>query len=340
MKPMRIAMSLVIVLLGVLVAAGCGGSDESVPSGSVAVVDGTEITKAELDALIGRAKKSYVSQKRDFPKAGTAEYQSLQTQAVAFLVQRAEYDQEAESLGLTVSDKDVDARVAEVKKTYFENNQKKLDKQLADQGYTTETFRADIRAQLVSEKLFESVTKDVQATDADAKKYYDDNRSQYDVPESREVRHILVKTRAEAEDVVAQLEGGGDFAAIAKKVSLDPGSKDNGGKLTITKGQTVAPFDQTAFLLKTDQVSKPIKTEFGYHVIQPLGEVKPGKTTPFEQVKAQIKTQLADTKKNEAIQKWAAETRKSYDGKVSYATGFAPPAAATTSSTTSTTTTG
>lgn len=336
MKPMRIALPLVLVLLGVLVAAGCGGSDQSVPSDAVAVVDGTEISKAELDAVLGRAKKSYTSQKRDFPKAGTAEYQSLQTQAVAFLVQRAEYDQEAESLGVAITDEDIDARIADVKKTYFANDQAKLDKQLAEQGYTTEAFRADIRAQLVSEKLYNSVTKDVKPTDADAKKYYDENRAQYDVPESRDVRHILVKTQAEADDVLAQLEAGGDFAVIAKKVSLDPGSKDNGGKLTITKGQTVAPFDQAAFLLKTDQLSKPIKTEFGYHVIQPVGDVKPGQTTPYEKVKAQIIAQLADTKKNEAIQAWAAETRKSYDSKVSYATGFAPPVASTTTSSTTT----
>ncbi len=334
MKSMRIALALVVVLLGVLVAAGCGGSDESVPSGSVAVVDGTEIPKAELDALLARAKKSYASQKREFPKAGTAEYQSLQTQAVAFLVQRTEYDMEAESLGLAITDKDVDARVAEVKKEYFSNDQAKLDKQLSDQGYTNDTFRADIRAQIVSEKLYDSVTSDIKITDEDAKKYYDENSANYQVAESRDVRHILVKTRAEAEKVVAQLANGESFAAIAKQVSLDPGSKDNGGKLTISRGQTVAPFDQSAFLLKTNQVSKPIKTEFGYHVIEPLGEIKPAKATPFDEVKAQIKTQLLDTRKNEAIQKWAADIRKDYDSKVSYAAGFAPPETPTTSTST------
>lgn len=359
MKPKRIALPLVLVLvvLGVLVAAGCGGSDSSVPSGAVAVVDGSEISKAELDALLGRAKKSYTAQKREFPKAGTAEYQSLQTQAVAFLVQRAEYSKEAESLGLSITDKEIDARIAQYKKTYFGNDQKKLDKQLVDQGYTNDTFRADIRAQLVSEKLYARITKDVTVTDAEIKKYYDQNASQYATPESREVRHILIAVNAEgvgvsevknggdqkidfaksrvlADKVYSELAAGGDFAAIAKRSSQDPGSKANGGKLTITRGQTVAPFDRTAFLLKVDQISRPVKTEFGYHLIQPLGEIKPASTTPFDQVKAQIKTQLTDTKKNEAIQKWAADTRKSYDGKVSYATGFAPPAAATTSSTT------
>ena len=95
MKPTRVVLS-VLVALAVLVAAACGGTDQSVPADAVAVVDGTPVTKAELDELLARAKKSYTDQKRAFPKAGTAEYQALQTQAVAFLVQRAEYDKRAE----------------------------------------------------------------------------------------------------------------------------------------------------------------------------------------------------------------------------------------------------
>ena len=81
-----------------LVAAGCSGSDE-VPTDAVAVVDGTEITRNVLDELIARAKKSYTAQKRAFPKAGTPEYQSLQTQAVAYLVQRDEYERRPRSSG-------------------------------------------------------------------------------------------------------------------------------------------------------------------------------------------------------------------------------------------------
>ena len=90
------------------------------------------------------------------------------------------------------------------------------------------------------------------------------------------MRHILVKTKAKADDIYDQLKGGADFAALAKKYSEDTGSKANGGKLTISKGQTVAPFDQTAFLLKTNEISQPVKTEFGYHVIQPIGDGEAG----------------------------------------------------------------
>ena len=200
MKPFRIAL-FVPVVLAVLVASACGGSSsQSVPADSVAVVDGTSITTAELEALIGRAKKSYQSQKRAFPKAGTVEYQSLQTQAVAFLVQRAEYDKKADEMKLTVTDKEVAARLALIKKQYYSNSQATLSKQLAQQGLTAATFRSEIKEKLLSEKIYESVTKSSNATNAQVVAYYNAHKSQFMAPESRNVRHILVKTKAEAEE--------------------------------------------------------------------------------------------------------------------------------------------
>jgi len=335
MKPTRVALT-ILVALAVLVATACGGNDQSVPADAVAVVDGTPVTKTDLDALLARAKKSYTTQKRDFPKAGTAEYQALQTQAVAFLVQRAEYDKKADELKLTVTDKETQARVDQVKKQYFGGSQAKLDKQLKEQGYTTESFQADIRSQLLSEKIYDEVTKGASVTDIQVTKYYNENKSQYVVAESRDVRHILVKTKAEADRIYAQIKAGGDFAALAKKYSLDPGSKAKGGELTITRGQTVAPFDKAAFLLAANQVSRPVKTEFGYHVIQPLSAVKPGTTTPLKDVKTQVKAQLEEKAKTDLITKWTAETKTAFASKVAYATGFAPPAAATDTAATTT----
>ena len=330
-----IVLSLLLAL-ALLVAAGCGGGggEKSVPQGSVAVVDGTPITKAGLDELMGRAKRSYVSQKRTFPKACTSEYQSLQSQGVAFLVQRAEYAKEAGSLEIAVTGKETQARIDQVRKQYFAGSQAKLDKQLKTQGYTAATFREDIESQLISEKIYNHVTKDVKVTDAEVEKYYKANKKQYEVADSREVRHILVKMKAEADKIYGQIKGGGDFAALAKKYSIDPGSKNKGGELTITRGQTVAAFDSSAFRLKKNQVSEPVKTEFGYHVIQALSDIKPGKTTPLKTVRAQIKSQLVQQRKNNAIQAWAADTKKAYDKKVSYAAGYAPPPEATSTTTT------
>lgn len=330
----RIALPLAVALaaLTALVAAGCGGSDD-VPADAVAVVDGTVITQAQLDELITRAKTSYSSQKREFPKAGTADFQALQTQAVAYLVQRQQYEAEADKLGIEVDDKQIDARIDEILKdpNYgFGGSRAKLDAQLKQQGYTEKAFRGDVRAQLLSEGIVEQITKDATVTDADVKQYYADNKAQFAVAESRDVRHILVKSKAEADDVVQQLENGGDFAALATKLSQDPGSKDSGGKLSIKRGETVPAFDKAAFSLKVNEVSQPVKTEFGWHVIQPLGPVKPASTTLLKDVEEQIRAQLLQEKQNTAIQEWTTQLEKDYKDKVTYGAGYAPPATGST----------
>jgi parvulin-like peptidyl-prolyl isomerase len=324
-----------LVALLALVGAGCGGgSDDSVSENSVAVVDGQQITKGQFEALISQARKTFKDQKRAFPKAGTAERKQINDQAIQFLVQRAQFDKEAEAKGIKISDADVDKRLDQIKKQYFGGDQKRYEKQLKQQGLSDEQVRADVRAQLVQEKLFNSVTKDIKVTDADVAAYYQKNKAQYGTPEQRDVRHILVKTRAQADKIYNQLKSGGDFAALAKQFSQDPGSKDQGGKLTITKGQTVAPFDQTAFLLRKNEISKPVKTQYGYHIIQPLSAVKPATTQPLNKnLKTQIRQQLLSQKRNEAMTNWVKGLDKSYQDKVSYGTGFAPASTDTTATT-------
>lgn len=321
------SLRLLILLAAVLAvgASACGGGGGSVPKDAVAVVAGETIPTTDFDTVLAQAKKSYESNKQAFPKAGTEEYQTLKNQVVSFLVQRVEFEQKAKDLGIDVTDKQVEERLTQIKKQYFAGDQKKYEKQLADQGVTDEKVRADLRAQLVSEGLFKEVTKDVKVTDKDIADYYDENKATYSTPESRDVRHILVKTKALADDLYRQLAAGGDFTALAKKYSEDPSSKDKGGKLTIARGQTVAPFDQTAFLLKVGTVSHPVKTEYGYHLIEPLSEIKPAKQTPLKDVKESVRQQLLQTKRNEAMTAWVDDVKREYEDKVSYAVGFQPP---------------
>jgi parvulin-like peptidyl-prolyl isomerase len=322
MKIFRLALLLcALVAVGL---AGCGG-DEEVPADAVAVVDGQQIARSDYEALLSQAKKSYKNQKREFPAAGSQEFQTLRNQAVQFLVQREQFEQEASDMDVDVTDKQIDARLEQIQKQYFGGDKKKYEKQLKEQGLSEKQVRNDIRAQIISEKIFEQVTKDVKVTDADIAAYYAKNKAQYSQPESRDVRHILVKTKKQADELYAQLQGGADFAALAKKYSEDTGSKANGGKLTISQGQTVAPFDKVAFELEKNEISKPVKTEFGYHIIQPLSDEKAAKVTPLKDVKESIRQQLGQTKKNEAMTKWVDELKKDYKDKVSYAAGFSPP---------------
>ena len=220
------------------VAAGCGGASDEVPRDAVAVIDGREIPKAEFDALLGQAQASYKAQKRDFPKAGTPEYNTLKNQAVQFLVQRTIFELQAGELDVEVTDQQVNARLSQIKKQYFGGDQKKYEAQLKQQGLSDEQVRKDIRAQLVQEGIFKKVTEDIKVTDKEIADYYGQNKDQYGTPESREIRHILVPTKKQANDLYERLQNGADFAALAKKFSQDPGSKSQGGRLTISTAAT------------------------------------------------------------------------------------------------------
>jgi len=140
------------------------------------------------------------------------------------------------------------------------------------------------------------------------------------------VGHILVKTKSLADKLYKRAKAGENFATLAKKYSQDPGSKKLGGKLTISKGTTVAPFDKVAFALKTGEISQPVKTDFGFHVIKALGPVKPATVTSFTKVKKTIRQQLLQQKQSTATTNWSTKLKKDFDGKVTYQTGYAPPA--------------
>ena len=333
-----------------LVAAACGGGSDTVPTGAIAVVGGTDIAKKNLDELIAQAKKGYESQNQDFPKAGTPEYQSIQTQYVAYLVELEQLRQAAEELGVSVSEKDVDAAEKELIKTRFNGKRSEYEKALEQQGFTAAQYRENaLEVSALSTKIFNVVTKDVKVTEQEILAYYTQNQSQYGTPESRDVRHILIAekdadgkvdfqaSKAKADEIYAQLAGGADFAELAKENSADPGSKDTGGKLTISRGQTVSAFYKVAFALKTNAISDPVKTEFGYHIIQAVGDVKPATTTPLKDVKSQIRQQLAQTEKNQTMTDWLEKLKSDYADKVAYAVGFNPPPAATTTTGTTTT---
>jgi parvulin-like peptidyl-prolyl isomerase len=339
MKVAKLALLSMLLLLA-LVAVGCGGDSEEVPADAIAVVDGTDVEKSEFDALISQAKKSYSLQKREFPKAGSPEYNTLKNQAVQFLVQRTQFELQAEELGVEVTEKQVNDRLGQIKKQYFGGSDKKYQDQLKQQGLTEEQVKRDIRAQLIQEGIFKQVTEDVKITDKEIQEYFNENKSQFGTPEQRDVRHILVPTKKQADDLYAQLQDGANFAALAKKFSKDPASASQGGKLTIARGQTVPTFDQTAFLLAKNAVSRPVKTQYGYHIIEPLSEIKPAKTTPLNQVKDSIRQQLLQTRRNEAMTKWVEETKKDFEEKTNYQVGFTPPKASSTTTTGATTTAG
>jgi parvulin-like peptidyl-prolyl isomerase len=309
-----------------LVAVACGTSSDSgdVPQNSVAVVGNKTITKAEFDDLVNYAKRSYDAQKRPFPKVGTQEYAQIRDQAVRFLVQRAQFEVKADDLEVNVTDEAVDKRIEQYKKERHGGSDKKFQDELKSQGLSEDQARDIIRANLVQEGIYNKVTADAKVTDKEIQEYYNKNKSQYGTPETRVVRHVLVKDKALADRLYNQLRAGGDWKAIAKQYSQDPASKNQGGRMTATKGALVPEFEQAAFNIGNNGITKPVKTQYGWHVIQALSPVKKGTTTPFKQVQPAIRQQLVQEKKNQQMQSWVEDMRKDLDGETAYQVGYKP----------------
>ena len=330
--------------LGVAVAS-CGGGDDDdsetadVPADAIAVVGDRAIPKSEYDRLLSQAQATYEAREQEFPEAGTPEFAQLRNALVRSLVEQAQFEIAAEELDISVTDEELDKRLDDLKQQFFEGDEAAYEAELEKQGLTEEQVLKDLRTRMLSEKIFEQITSEVEVTDEDIQAYFDENKSQFEQPVSREVRHILVKTKAKADQIHQQLENGGDFAKLAKQFSEDPASKAEGGMFTAQKGATVPPFDEAAFELETGELSEPVKTQFGWHIIEAVEDVVEASTQELAEVEQQISTTLLEEKKNSRINEWVEELNTRFADRIAYAPGFEPPPEAETTTGESDTTT-
>jgi foldase protein PrsA len=317
------------VLLGLFASAvlvgACGGT--SVPTGAIAVVGDQTVTQQQFDDIWAQAKAQYAATQGapEFPKEGSAEYDQLKSSIVTYLVQNALIAQEAAKMKVSVTEKELADRITQITKQV--GGQKKLDKLLKQQGVTMDQLKTQLKDQMLQEKVKAKVGESVKVTDAQIKAYFNDpnNASQFNVPDQVTARHILVKTKAEAEKVKALLEADNtdaNWKAVAKQYSTDPGSKGNGGDLgTFDKSRMVAPFANAAFKLPVDTVSDPVKTQYGWHVIE-VTEKLPGKQQTIEEAKSTIEQTLKYQLQTKSWDTWLKDATKAAG--IAYAAGFDP----------------
>ncbi|MFA7306796.1 MAG: peptidylprolyl isomerase [Hyphomicrobium sp.] len=178
------------------------------------------------------------------------------------------------------------------------------EKAKLDQGPDFETRLAYLKRRALRELYFEKVIRGA-VSDADARKIYDDQVKLLKPEEEVSARHILVETEEQAKALKEKLDKGADFAQLAKENSKDPGSKDDGGNLGyFGHGQMVPQFEEVVFKLKKGEVSAPIKTQFGWHLVK-LEDSRTKQPPAFEIVKDRIAQSLLLQK----AQKTATELR-------------------------------
>lgn len=162
---------------------------------------------------------------------------------------------------------------------YYTNN--------SDQFMTEEMVKVDY-----IELDAEQVADQIDVSEQDALANYEENKERFEKPAQRQAAHILINDDAQAQETLktiqTKLADGESFADLAKQYSQDPGSADQGGDLgLVSPGDMVEEFDEALFNMEEGQISEPVKTEFGYHIIQ-LQEIKEARIPSFEEVKADI----------------------------------------------------
>lgn len=190
---------------------------------------------------------------------------------------------------------------------------KEAKKENVDKEKSFQEKLEDIKEQLIIEQLLKKkVSAELNFSDADLEKYYEEHKEEFKRGQEIDTRQIVVRTEPEAKELEAKIAKGEDFADLARKYSVDPAAKTTGGDIGYhPRGTLIPEYEAAAFALtKVGQVSKPVKTQLGYHIIK-LEGTRTGTYVPFAEVKEFIRQKMTQEKQNEALQKYIEDLKKS-----------------------------
>ncbi len=340
-----------VLLLALAAIAGCGGN---LPKGSVAQVGQKLITQEQFDTLKTAEEAAGRAPNKDSQKV---DYTRFEQSLAQYLVTIEVLNQKAASLSVAVTDQDVQDEIAKIE-DMFDNSEERFNAALKKQNMTLDQLTQSTHDRLLLERMTAAVTTGLAVTDEEAKAYYEAHKTEYVQQEERKTSHILISpfqvgegttatsvptqadwdaAEAEAEKVRGEIQNGADFSSEAKMYSDDTTTKDAGGALgLITRGQMVPAFEAAVFSLKKGELSQPVKTQYGYHLIE-VTDIIPEKQLSYDEVSENIKSSLLARKKSDAWQVWLAKQESELG--VEYRNGLKPAAATTSTIEAATTTT-
>ena len=244
-----------------------------------ALVNGEPITLAEYQSLLDQFETSFKEQ--GLGTEGEEALAALRRQVLEQMINQKLIEQAAAREGISVSEEEVTAQIEEGKREM--GGEEKFNEWLQANGMTYEDLRAMLRSQLLGNAVRDRVIASVPAA-----------------AEQVHARHILVATEERAQEVLAQLQTGGDFAALARQYSEDLTTKDNGGDLGFfPRGMMPPEFEEAAFALSPGQVSGVVQTYFGFHVIQVLEK----------DASREVPTEMLQALRQQAFMDWLEEQR-------------------------------
>src|SRR3954447_7685972 len=359
MRNLRLFLAVGAIAVPAAALSACGS--DSVPGNSVAKVDDETITNAAFQHWLKVAATSsqqgqeqkpgaapQIPQPPDFaqcvaakqksapkpakgqPKPTLAqlkaqckqEYEGLRDQVMQFLISADWIQKEAADQGVKVTDAEVQKQFAQTKKQSFPK-EKDYAKFLKQSGMTQEDVLFRVKLDQLSTKLREKVTKGkTTVTPAQISAYYNKNKQRFAQPERRDLRIVLTKTKAKADQAKAAIDSGQDFKAVAKKFSVDQASKNQGGVLLgVSKGQQEKALDQAVFKASKGQLEGPIKTQFGYYLFKVQKITQPSQQS-LKEATPTIKQLLTSQNQQKALEKFVKDFRDKWKGKTNCRKGY------------------
>lgn len=319
-------VAFVALFAGFAVAQGIG--QPSIPSDAIAVVedaapDTSPITKEQFDrALMQTAARSGL---KDVPKPSSKQYSDIKDAAIGDLLDTVWIQSQAAEQGISVTGKQIADELAKVKKQNF-RTEAEYQQFIKRSGYNQEEINLRVELQLLSTAIQKRVGEDApKVSEGEVQDYYDAAKSQFEVPETRDVRLILNRDKAMVEQAKAALEADdspANWDKVAKQYSTDPSSKDNGGlRQGLTEGLVEEPLNGDVFGADTGTVEGPVKTQLGYYVFE-VEKIAPASAQPFDQVKAQIRSQLEQQAQQNAFSAFVTSYGSKWQSRTFCASGY------------------
>ncbi len=306
--------------------SGQPGSEPAVdPDGEpVAVVNGTALSNERFNDAVARNELQMRRQSQGAPISDT-QLSDMKSNILEGMINEELLYQEAQEKSISASNSEVEEQIQQYKGQYGDEG---FAQALSNAGMNEDQLRSEISRSLTIQKLLEQeVTSGIEVTDEEIRKFYDENTQMFEQSQSVKASHILIDTRdaeteeakqearARAEELLDQLEGGADFAELAREHSEGPSAQNGGSLPQFSRGEMVPPFEEAAFALEPGETSDVVETRFGFHIIR-VEEKSAGGTTPYEEVKPQIAQYLEQQKQQEAVQSYLDELKDAPDNEI------------------------
>ena len=303
LNKIRLAGKVAVALALILVSAVGFAADKKAPGDRVAVVNGTIITQAEFDRVLGYELRRTAQSGQQIPGAQMAK---IENSILDSLIVGELLFQESKKKGIQVKPETVTEQLMTIKQRF--PSEAEFKKALEANNMTESKISTDIKRDMAIQQLLDKeVDQKVQITDEESKTFYDTNPQLFQQPERVKASHILIKVdegaseekKAEALkkiiEIQQKVQKGEDFAALAKTYSEGPSGPKGGDLGSFGRGQMVKPFEDAAFSLKPNETSDIVETKFGYHLIKVVDK-QPAKKIAYADAKDRINKRLKDQK--------------------------------------------